>query len=125
MMTGHHHEDNGADAIGDKTYVAQGSLFWTGHRSDKGRRPACSLLEIGSPGVKATIVRPKVPAQEEVMDWAVTEQISDEEEGLDAFLEQLSAAEFGSVDPFTLIGEMDLKEDVRERVREYLKKAEE
>jgi len=125
-LIGHHHEDQGVIKRDGKTYVSPGSMSKTGaHKNDLTRKPAVSLIEITKEGARVTIIRPKYPPVETLLDLERREQIAQEAREIERFIEYLHEADFSLSDPKEILKEMKIEAETRERTKQYLEDAEE
>lgn len=125
-IIGHHHEDQGVQVIGNKTYASVGSLGRTGaHKNDLTRRPAALFLEISPTAINTSVLRPSMPPPEEVMDLEKREQVVKERQEMESFLAAMNTAQLTSNDPKAILDELAPTPVVKEKVLEYLEQAEE
>lgn len=124
-IIGHHHEDQGVQTHGSKQYASVGSLSRTGsHKNDLERRPAALFVETTEQGITTKIVRPRVPAADEIMDLEKRAQVMQEKEEIQEFLTALNTAKLTTTDPRKILEELKPTDKVRERVLKYLSDAE-
>ena len=126
-VIGHHHEDQGVPEVGGKLYFAHGSSTRTGaHKHDIERRPAAGFISITDEGVSHKVVRPKVPAVEDVMDLEKREIVMAEKKKIDDFIRIFSQSSIDASDPKKMLDTLALNLDqkVKDRVLEYLDQAE-
>lgn len=126
-VIGHHHVDQGIlkSPTGHMFFV-HGSMSRTGtHKDDLTRRPAVGLMTISKDGIRGQTCRLRVKPAEELFDLNKRDQLRKGEEELDAFVQMLSTGGMSTTDPYRIVEEIVLDEDVRKRVRLYLDMAEE
>lgn len=124
-LIGHHHDDQGIQKIGGKQYASAGSISRTGgHKQDRERRPAAVFVESTATELNATVLRPKAPSVDEIMDLVTMEAIKKESEELDKLTAALDAAETTASDPNTILDQLGAPAEVRQKAKEYLERAE-
>lgn len=124
-LIGHHHEDQGIRRIEGKWYFAQGSITKTGsHKADIKRKPAAVWIEVMKENMEAKILRTKFPPASELFDLEKREQIKQEQVQLEEYMQELARATFGTGDPNTILEQMEISDQVRTKVRDYLEAAE-
>jgi len=129
ICVGHHHEDKGVAEVAGRHYVSQGSMSITGsHSHDLNRRPAACLIEVskvdGKIERKFTLLRPKMPPIEDLLDLEKHAEIKAERKEMDEFITTLASAEVKSADPVDILSEVAPSEEVRKRALEYIQAAE-
>jgi len=124
-LIGHHHDDQGIVRRDNKQYCSVGSVTRTGsHRNDLERRPSAVLMSFTENAVDIQPIRVLHRPMSELIDMDRREQVMKEKEEIDNFIETLKEGTIGTMDPDKVLSELDLPEEVREKTREYLDKAE-
>lgn len=125
LLIGHHHEDQGTHRVYNRWYLAAGSITRTGsHANDLIRRPAATYIQITKNETKITVLRPKAPAGDEIIDLEKREQQKKEEREMNEFVESLRAANLQGLDPKLLLEQAKTTDQVKDRAKHYLDKAE-
>lgn len=133
FLFGHWHKDQGVEQIGDKTFVNIGSLTRGALSQDEvQRRPACAILTCNPAtkdapaSVTTTVVRLRVKDAAEVFDVEARERQIQRQVEMDSFVNSIRDTLTRSDttgDLSTLITDMDLSGDIRERALSYLERA--
>jgi exonuclease SbcD len=133
FLFGHWHKDQGVEQIGDKTFVNIGSLTRGALSQDEvQRRPACVILTCNPAtkdapaSVTTTVVRLRVKDAAEVFDVEARERQIQRQVEMDSFVNSIrdTLTRSGTMgDLSTLITDMDLSGDIRERALSYLERA--
>lgn len=122
---GHHHADQGVQIVNGRTYVSAGSITRTGgHKGDRQRKPAAVFFEFTKEGIKAQVLRPKMPTAEEAMDLEQLDKMKAESKEMDQLTAALDAAETTSKDPNEILEEIEMSVEVRTKAKDYLQEAE-
>jgi predicted phosphodiesterase len=125
ICVGHHHEDKGVAEVDGRHYVSQGSMSITGsHGHDLNRRPAACLIEVSKDEKKFTLLRPKMPPINELLDLEKHAEIKQERKEMDDFITNLATAEVKSADPVDILQEVAPSVEVRIRAMEFIQAAE-
>jgi len=125
-LIGHHHEDQGINTLGGKTYCTAGSITRTAaHKSDLSRAPSAVYITATRDSLSARVIRPKVSPCEDVMDLRVRQQVSEEREEMEEFLSNLSNTSITTADPEEILKQLDVTQEVRAATQAYIDRAEE
>lgn len=120
-LIGHHHEDQGIQRVGGKHYCAAGSITRVGaYKSDLNRAPSAIEMIFTRDSFDTKVLRPKVPAPEDVMDLRVRAQVAEEREEMESFLSNLSDSKITTTDPVEILAELDADQKVLSKAKEYL-----
>lgn len=123
-LIGHHHDDQGIQVIGSKTYIVPGAMGRTGaHHGDMDRKIAASYIKVTKEGITGNILRPKFIASAEALDLEKREVAMKEEKELTEFVESLNETDLASGEPSDLLDTMDVALEVKTRAKAYLEKA--
>lgn len=126
-VIGHHHEDQGIQEVGKKVYFAHGSPTRTGaHKHDLERRPAAGFMDISDSGIEHSIIRPKMPKIDDIMDLETRKVVMAEKEKIEEFVKLFSESGMDASDPRKILDTIDPNMDaqLKSRVLEYLDAAE-
>lgn len=124
-VIGHHHQDQGIHEQDGKYISVLGSITRTGaHENDLTRKPAALFIELDGSARTLKAIRPKVTPSDELMDLERHTQQREENKAIDGFIEDLNTAKLTTLDPDAIVTELDVPTEVKERVRQYLSKAE-
>src|SRR5712691_1247994 len=126
MLIGHHHEEQGVIETSGKMYLAPGSFTRTGmHEHDLKRIPAAVYIQIEGTKVTAMLLRPRFPEPQDHLDLSRREELVSHRLDAEAFTEALNEINNSAgADPLAILKDMDVTEEVRRRVEEYLEAAE-
>lgn len=125
LIVGHHHEDKGCVEAFGKKFISHGSISITGaHPHDLTRKPAAAYLEITKEGISVKFLRPKIPAIEDLLDLNKHKEIKREKAEVEKFIEDLSEMDVSFSDPKDILQEITPSGKLRDKVVDYLEKAE-
>lgn len=128
VFTGHRHDDQGITYTGDKWYVNPGAVTRHGrYAHDKFRRPACVRMVFSrDTGLSIRIARLKVPPSEELFDFETLDEAKEDHKELASFVESMQNHVITvNDDPKSIIGGLNINDEVITRAVGYLEKAEE
>jgi len=108
-----------------KMFDSHGSITRTGaHKHDIERNPKAGLIEIDANEIKMTLIKPKLPPVEEILDLERRQELVREKEDMAEFIETLQDTIMTTFDPKDILDEIAPDKIVKERSLQYIEEAE-